>query len=211
MKIKYGKLRQILERAQFDILLEDDSAAHNTGTSGDSIDKQIDRYLTKFENSAKQDDVSASQMEALDWNDLIRGHIITEESQDEDQDDPFATDEEQPEDAGDAAGISDDDEPQKLSIDKLDVADFANSVVRLIENFDNMLEIRNTLIRRAKSFLAKAYEEDVVEAFETTLRDDHGMVAGESEGEVQADRYPAPHADRSEGSAAPGAGGGGGM
>ena len=41
------------------------------------------------------------------------------------------------------------------------------------------------------------------------MRDDHGLEAGADKGEINADKFPAPAADRANGSAEPGAGGGG--
>lgn len=204
MKIKFGDLRRMLQEVNNEILFEDDSGAHKMGVSGDSLDKQVDRYLAEYENDAKkEDELSVDQMESIDWRDLVRGHLLTEEGEGEDTSD----DDEALDDAGDISGIDDNEEPEKLSIDKLDVASFANSVVRLIDNYDSMLEVRNTLVRRAKAFLEKAYDDEVITAFEATLRDDHGIVAGENDRSVDAEKFPAPHAERSAGSAAPSGGG----
>jgi hypothetical protein len=93
-------------------------------------------------------------------------------------------------------------ESEKLSSNDIDVGSFANSVVRLIENYDSLLEVRSTLARRAINFIAKSYEPEVVELFKQTLRDDHGLVPGESESDVD-DHFLAPPADRA------GEGGGG--
>jgi len=216
MKIRFGDLKRVLKEAQSTYLrrngylFEDDAISHRTGESGDSLDSQVDRYLAQYEDEAKVGSApSADQMESLDWRALVRGHLLTEEGQDDDQaggdDDLAASDDE---DAGAAAGLEGEDEPEKLGIDKIDVAAFANSVVRLIENYDNMLEVRSTLQRRAMSFLEKVYDDEVIDAFKNTLRDDHGLAAGEDSSSIAADKYPSPAADRANGSAAPGGGGG---
>jgi hypothetical protein len=191
----------------------EDSKSHLEGASGDSLDQQVDKYLGQYESDAKKSDdalgagdgmgidLNTSQMESMDWRDLVKGVIIEAGQEDKDS-----------QDAGDAAPGADemtgaDDKP---GLDSLDVAKFADDVVRLIENYDSLLEVRSTLHRRAKAFLAKNYSEEVVNAFDDVMRDDHGMEAGKDKFTVDAERYPAPSAERASGSAEPGAGGGGG-
>lgn len=186
---------------------EDDSEAHASGASGESIDAQVDRYLGEYEGDSKKaegaegEESETNQMESIDWRDLVKGVLITEAGEsDKDGSDP-----------GDAApgadGITGTD-TTKLGLDKLDVEKFANDVVRLIQNYDSLLEIRSTIIRRATTFLKKTYNDEVVSGFQSTLRDDHGMEAGEDTGTIDADKFPAPAADRANGSAESGGGGG---
>jgi hypothetical protein len=96
----------------------------------------------------------------------------------------------------------------KPGLDSIDVEKFANDVVRLVENYDSLLEIRSCLLRRSTDFLKKTYSDDVIKAFEDTLRDDHGMEAGTGKRDVDAERFTAPAADRANGSAQAGGGGG---
>ena len=211
MKISLGTLRSLLnERAISRLLNEDDSLSHEKGESGDSLDSQVDRYLAEYEQSAKKADGSDSaepsvdQMEAIDWRDLVKGTVLTEAGE---------GDKDEKDDESDAAPGADEltgQDNTKLGTESLDVEDFANSVVRLIDNYDSLLEIRSTLMRRAKTFLKKTYSDDVVKAFEDTLRDDHGMETGTDQMTTNADKFPAPAADRASGSAEPGPGGGGG-
>lgn len=216
MKTTLGQLRRLFtEGAISRMLFEDDnSAAHESGASGDSLDAQVDRYLAQYEGDAKKaddgsgddmdfggDDVSVDQMESIDWRDLVKGVLITEAGEGD-------KDEQGPEDAAPGADDMTGDEPDKLGLDKLDVEKFANDVVRLIQNYDSLLEIRSTLLRRATTFLEKTYDDEVMKAFEDTLRDDHGMEAGKDSDELSADRFPAPNADRAAGSAQAGGGGG---
>jgi hypothetical protein len=180
---------------------EDDSLAHESGASGDSLDSQVDRYLGQYETDSKKSDgagpeASVDQMEALDWRDLVKGHLILEAGDDDAPPDPG--------DAAPGAAAMTGDDTTKPGLDSIDVEKFGNDVVRLIQNYDSLLEIRSTLIRRAKSFLAKTYSDDVLDAFESTLRDDHGMEAGEGSSDVAADKFKAPPADRAQGSAEPG-------
>lgn len=217
MRVSVGRLRQILLEARYGrraLLTEDgdgDSQAHVEGASGTSLDTQVDKYLAQYEGDAKKSDVtdiggpSTSQMERLDWSDLVRG-VLTEAGDDDDAPKDDADDKP----ADDAPGDTGFGGPPKLGIDHLDVDKFADSIVRLIDNYDSLLEVRNTLVRRAKAFLAKTYDDEVQKAFDDVMKDDHGIEPGTNTGDLNADKYPAPSADRASGSAEPGAGGAGG-
>lgn len=202
MKIRLGTLRRLIgERASRRMLREDNSVAHEEGASGASLDAQVDRYFVQYETDAKKaDEPTTDQMESIDWRDLIKGRLVEAGEGDKDEDDK-----------GEAPGADEltGNDTGKLGLDRLDVEKFAGDVFRLIENYDSLLEVRNTLVRRAHEFVAKSYDDKVVKAFDDVLRDDHGIVPGEDKAEVDADRYPAPAAARASGSAEPGPGGGG--
>jgi hypothetical protein len=210
MKMTMGKLRNLLSEVAISRLLneEDDSISHEEGTSGDSLDSQCDRYFIQYEGDAKKtdglggsEDASAAQMESMDWRDLVKGVLITEAGEgDKDA-------EEAPDDAAPGADALTGAATDKLGTDTIDVEKFANDVVRLVQNYDSLLEVSSTLLRRATNFLKKTYSDDVVQAFEDTLRDDHGMEAGNDSGTINADKFPAPAADRANGSAEAGPGG----
>lgn len=204
MKITLGQLRKLLSENAISRLLteEDDSTAHEVGASGDSLDAQVDRYLGEFESSSKKVEgetkPDVDQMESLDWRDLVKGRLVEAGEGDKDEEDPS--------DAAPGAESMTDDEPDKLGLDSIDVESFANDVARLIQNYDSLLEVRSTLLRRAKKFLEKTYDEEVTHAFLSTMRDDHSLEAGSSPDEISMDRFKAPAADRANGSAAPGGG-----
>lgn len=209
MKISVGQLRDLLSEQAISRLLneEDDSISHEEGASGDSVDSQVDRYLGQYETDAKKaegEDVTPDQMESLDWRDLVKGTLFTEAG-DSDKDAEETPDEEAP-----GADALTGEDTSKPGLDSLDVEKFANDVVRLVQNYDSLLEVRSTLLRRATNFLKKTYSDEVVTAFTDTLRDDHSMEAGNDKGTLDAEKFPAPTADRANGSAAPGGAGGGG-
>lgn len=192
---------------------EDDSPSHQTDASGDSLDAQVDRYLGDYEAGAKKVEgevdmgASVQQMEAMDWRDLVKGRLITEAPEDEEGGEG-GEEAAPPPDPMAGAGATDD-EASKLGLESLNIETFANDVARLIESYDSLLEIRSTLLRRASSFLKKTYNDEVVDAFENSMRDDHGMEAGSSPQDLEAEKFKAPNADRAAGSAEPGVGGGG--
>lgn len=191
---------------------EDDSFSHESGASGDSLDAQVDRYLGDYESSSRKVEgeemgASVDQMESMDWRDLVKGRLINEAGEDEEggEGEDAAADAPPPDPAAGAVG----DDAGKLGLETLNVEAFANDVARLIESYDSLLEIRSTLLRRASTFLKKTYTDEVVDAFENSMRDDHGMEAGSSPQDLEADKFTAPNADRAAGSAEPGMGGGG--
>jgi hypothetical protein len=94
----------------------------------------------------------------------------------------------------------------KMGLDDINLESFANDVQRLINNYDNLLEIRNTIARRASNFLRKQYDDDVIGAFEEVLREEHGIDAGDDSVPSEEDHT----AQRAWGSIEPGATGGGG-
>jgi hypothetical protein len=151
---------------------------------GDSLDNQVDKYLAQYEGEAK-----TAKVEGLDFRALTR-RLLTEEGEDEPGEDPGTA--------------------EKLGLDDLNVESFADSVVRLIDNYDSLLEVRNTLLRRAKGFLKKTYNDDVLEAYDRLMREEHGVEDGKSPGEVSAEEFPAPQADRSGAGDVGGTTGGGG-
>lgn len=189
VRITVGQLKSLLKES---LIFEEEEVTTKPSEEGnDSLDSQVDRYLADYESEAK-----SSKNEGLDFRMMTR-RIMNEAEGDED-----ASDESGAEDATT-------EEPQKLSLDDIDVESFANSVARLVDNYDSLLEVKNTLVRRAQGFLAKTYDPDVVESFERLMREEHGIVPGKSKQEVEADEFPAPAAARAgEGG---GAGGGAGV
>lgn len=157
----------------------------------DSVDSQIDRYLGQYEGEAK-----SVKTEGLCFRSMTR-RFLTEAEDGE---------EEPAEDAEEPVDEPAPEEPPKLSLDEIDVESFANDVARLIESADSLLEFRSTIARRAKNFLMKTYDQQVLQAFEASLRDEHGIVPGESKEEFADTEFPAPGADRA-GDGGSGAGG----
>lgn len=138
----------------------------------DSLDSQIDNYLIDYEVESK-----ASKNEGKDFRSLVRRFLS------------------EAEEAEEAEG-EDKEESKKLTSEDLDVDNFVNSVIRLIENYDSLLEVRDVILRRAINFLLKGYEPDVVEAFKANLLDQHGLEVGKSKADVEDEEYEQPTADR---------------
>lgn len=165
--------RRDISAGQFRDMLKDllsEAASPEDEQEGDSLDQQVDRYLAQYEGESKTDDSGPS-------NESMRIRALTRKMMIEADDDDL-------------------EEPTKVSADKIDVSVFANAVVRLIDNFDSLLEIRSTLARRAHNFLVKSYEPEVAQQFDDVLRNEHGIVPGSHAGDHEADDFAAPDGDR---------------
>lgn len=181
MKTTLGDLKRLIREAL-------DSDVPESDTTKDSLDSQIDSYLIDFEKDAKSNDGpdarSRQQQEGFD----LRSFLLAEDD-----------------DKKDDAGNEPTQTPKQTNTD-LNVENFVNGVVRLVENYDSMLEVKNTILRRAEIFLDKQYDSETIESFKTALKDNHGLVIGQSKEESDAENFQAPAADR----AGPSSGGGAG-
>lgn len=144
----------------------------NDAKTGDSVDAQIDRYLSDYESEARD----AVQAEGVGFRQMFQQFIneVGEEATDP---------------TGEELGT-------EIEKPDINIESFANSVVRLIDNYDSLLEMRDTIAKRAMNFLSKTYGEDVVNSFMEQLRDQYDIELDKSEDEVDAEKNPAPPADR---------------
>lgn len=165
--LKLNQLRKLIAEEVKRSLAEAD--VQNKQEDGeDSLDSQIDRYLSDYESESR-----VSKMEGKDFKMMVR-RFLSEAEEDEKKDA----------------------EPEKLKTEDIDVENFLDSVMRLVDNYDALLEVRNTILRRAVNFLVKGYEPAVAEAFKDNLLDVYGMELGKSKSEVEDEEFQAPTADR---------------
>ena len=169
MKININDLRKIIRESVKNLLVEDKKAAEDLD---DSIDRQIDKYLSSYEEQSKP-----VKKESREFRDLTRDFLnVLTEAEDEKKEDE-----------------------KKLTIEDLDVAVFADNVVRLIDNYDSLLEVKDTIAKRAIKFLEKNYEPDVADKFKIVLEDEYDIYVGKTP-LSDLEKYPAPPADRANGS-----------
>ena len=147
----------------------------------DSLDSQIDKYLSDYESEAK-----SVQQEGYDFRRMTRKFLLEEEGEEESDD-------------------TESEEDTQLTEEDIDIQSFSDSVMRLVDNYDSLLEVRNTILRRASNFLGKNYSQDVVDSFKECLQEVHGIEIGKSDKERE-DEFEAPKA----GAAGPMGGAGGG-
>jgi hypothetical protein len=171
----------------------------------DSVDNQIDSYLSQYEKTAKD-----ALKESRDWRSTVKR--LLKEADDEEENEEDADEEgDSEDDEGGEEGDEDaeeDTEPEKLTADDIDLNQFSNDVSRLIENYDSLLEIRNTILRRALKYLSKSYEKSATDKFKEVLLNEYGLEIGSTKRDNE-ERYGAPAAERAIG--AGGGGGGGGI
>lgn len=129
----------------------------------DSIDDQVDRYISSYEADSK-----VVKKESFDFRSSIRSFL----SEGEDE----------PEEEG-----------KKLSVEDIDMPNFVNNIVRLVTNYDSLLEIQDTILKRAANFLTDNYDKDTVDAFNDELLDAHSITIEKSSKDKE-ETYPAPKA-----------------
>ena len=148
----------------------------------DSVDAQIDKYLSQYESQAKEE--SQQKFESVSYDKMTRDWRSLTEAEDEKKDEES--------------------ELEKTKIEEINMGSFVADVMRLVENYESLLEIKNTVLRRAANYLSQNYEGDALQAFKDELLESYGVEIGQSESEKD-DEIQAPKA----GAAGPMAGGGG--
>lgn len=152
-------------------LNEEEESPQGTKSSGksfeDSVDAQIDKHFIQFESESKE----SSENE---FNEGFIGFDKTScflfEADEDDDKDKKKEDEESVEEF----------DEEKLGIDDINISTFAAGVVRLIENFDKLIEVRDTIVNRSEKFLSKNYDEDVLTAYKDVLNEEFGIVPGKT-------------------------------
>lgn len=184
-------MSSILKRISLRLLKEADEEEEKE-PGNDSIDSQVDKFLVNYEKQATK-----SKNEGRDFRSMTRNFLF-EAEEDEEEDEPEEEPEEpDEEDEGDKSESEDEDaedeEEEKLTSEDIDLQSFAGDVVRLVENFESLLEVNNTILRRAANFLSKNYDKETVEQFKQELSTKYGIEIGKSELEMKDD-YRAPNA-----------------
>jgi hypothetical protein len=199
--------------------LQEDSSLldPDAGKINDSVDEQIDKYLSQYESESK------TVTESKFFKSLVQR--LLREKDGEEEEDPLADlggedeegedeegGEEGEEEGGDDAAEEEPEEeeeaaPEKLTSEDIDLSGFANSVSRLVENSDSLLELKNTIIRRSISYIGKVYDKNAVDEFKEILSSEFGLEPGMTKRDKE-ERFMAPPAERA---GAEGDGGGGGI
>lgn len=83
-------------------------------------------------------------------------------------------------------------EPSKKTLSDIDVGSFAASVVRLIENFESLIEVRDTLVEMAKAQLRKTHDDAVIKAFTELLEEEYDISQGSTQWDKDLENQPPP-------------------
>lgn len=180
------------------LLKEETSAAEvfKEEKGQESLDSQVDKYFSQFESEASE---SVQKNESLfrRWNKNTFKFLF--EADEEDEEGSEETSAEDDAESDSAAG--DETPPPKMGLDSIDPYVFANGVARLIENYETMLEVKNTLLRRSLNFIRKSYKDEVVDEVKRALEEEHSLEVGKSKIERDDDQFQPPAAQRGNGPA----------
>lgn len=136
-----------------------------------SLDNQVDRLILSYEKEARH-----AKNEGANYRDVTRRFLAEADDDDDKKDDDSA-------------------DMPKSSPDDIDIQSFAESVVRLVDNYDSLLDVRDTLIRRAQDFLKKNYDAATLADFKSVMRDTFDVEVGVTDVQKQ-DKYQPPPAAR---------------
>lgn len=186
---KNSKLNPIRAYLRHQMLHEAEALPNNelpVVEGNDSLDAQVDRYLHGYEAEATNIVKEGHDMRAITQRFLF-------EAPDDDKKDNDAGDD----GAGDdgASEEEEDFKPTKKSLGEIDVRSFAGDVARLITNVQSLIETKNTILRRSINYLGKSYDKSVIRQLEIVLEDEHGLVVGKSEKDIEDDIYTPPAAN----------------
>ena len=67
---------------------------------------------------------------------------------------------------------------------------YVSDVMRLVDNYESLLEIKNTVLRRAANYLAENYEGDVLQVFKNELLESYGIEIGQTTSEKEDEVQP---------------------
>jgi len=155
--------------------------------STDSVDDQIDSLLLRYENAS----IRAEEKQVSSINESLSKlnlRILLEQEEDEDLGEEGEGGEEEPaedEEAPDPVGSEDmtvTEPADDQKIPPLDVDAFTSRVVRLFMNHDNLLNIKEAIINRAKNFLDENYGDKFVNVYLEILENEYGVGLEEIQG-----------------------------
>jgi hypothetical protein len=155
--------------------------------AADSVDDQIDALLLRYESSSirKGDSINES-LKKLNLRFLLEQEEPPEEPA-EDSEEPAAEeppaeepveDSEEPDPSG-SDDMSVTSPAPRQKVPDLDIDKFTSRVVRLMNNYESLLNIEESIINRAKSFLDENYGEAFVYEFVNNLSNQYGLETAE--------------------------------
>jgi hypothetical protein len=150
--------------------------------AADSVDDQIDALILRYESASIRKEASLN--ESLKNMNL---RFLLEQEEEPPEDEPPADEPPADEPAADEPAAEETPDPSgsddmtvtapadEQNIPDLDVDKFTMRVVRLVNNYKNLLNIEESIINRAKTFLDENYGEVFVEEFLNNLSSKYGL------------------------------------
>ena len=164
----------------------------------DSVDDQIDALLLRYETSSIRSEPSLNEsLKSLNLKFLLEQEEeepIDEPADEAPADTPAAEEEAPTEENLEPEGsekISVTAPAEEQEIPDLDIDRFANRVVRILNNYQSLLNVEEAVLNRAKTFLDENYGDAFVQAFNDTLMQNYGIESVEFDNvpEVGEDVY----------------------
>ena len=150
--------------------------------AADSVDDQIDALILRYESASIRKEASLN--ESLKNMNL---RFLLEQEEEPPEDEPPADEPAADEPAADEPAAEETPDPSgsddmtvtapadEQNIPDLDVDKFTMRVVRLVNNYKNLLNIEESIINRTKTFLDENYGEVFVEEFLNNLSSKYGL------------------------------------
>jgi hypothetical protein len=155
-------------------LLEDSLPAQTAAEEATaSLDLQVKKFIRESIKSSQN-----SKNEGSDFRSLCRRLFEADDEEKEKEEEPKEEDDVQ--------------EPQKKSVEELDLASFTESIVRLLDNFESLIEIRDTVVKMSKNELSKYYDTTTVDAFMDFLEEEYDVEVGETKWDKETENQPPP-------------------
>jgi len=150
--------------------------------AADSVDDQIDALILRYESVSIRKEASLNEsLKNMNLRFLLEQEEEppADEAPEEEAPEEEAPEEETPEEEAPDPSGSDDmtvtAPADEQNIPDLDVDKFTMRVVRLVNNYKNLLNIEESIINRAKTFLDENYGEVFVEEFLNNLSSKYGL------------------------------------
>ena len=142
-----------------------------------SFDLPIKKMLQKSLSEA-----TSAKSEGLDLRRLTRRLF------EEDEEDSLLG----PDDSEDEAPAAGPTVPTKKSLESIDIGSYSEAVVRLIENFSNLIDVKTILVEMAKVELGETYDDSTVSAFTEFLSEEYDIEIGASKWDKEIENQPPP-------------------
>lgn len=156
---------------------------------GDSIDAQIDKKFIEYENESKH-----AKTEGIDYR-AMAYRILYEAGEEGDDKEAGGGEDDLADDlagGGDEGGGEETDTAAMLTLNDIDIYEFASSVARLIDNAENLLEFRDTIMKRSMNYLKKSYDATVLEQYTEVMDKQFDLVVGEDDVDKEFEITPPP-------------------
>jgi len=135
-----------------------------TRLSKSSVDDQIDSLFIKFEKEAIK---AEGRVRSL-------AQLMFEAPEDEEE-----VVEEEPAEDAEPTSVGSEERDEEWSAEPqtppIDMDQFVRRVVRLLENYDSLLDIPTVIVQRAQNYILENYDEAAAQDFESSLEEDHGI------------------------------------